>query len=334
MEREEKMKRRTFLAGTGATLAIAGFPHIAAASAQTTLNLGFVGGPQAPEAIGMGQMAKEIEEKTNGRIAVRLQGGGALGGDREVIEGVQLGTVDMTVSSTSVVANFVSDLKIFDIPFLFRDFDHADAVLHGPIGAEKLVACKDNGLIGLAFGGLGFRELTNNARVVKNADDVKGLKIRTQQNEMHIAVWRALGVLPTPMAIPEVYTALQQGVVDGQENPVGAIINNRFGEVQKYLSLTDHAFTPLAVLISPSAWSALSEDDQAIFSTAAKNAMDRTRKEVEAVSKSGLDVLRKQGVTAQEEVDKASFREKLRPVFGEFAKQFGADKIKAIQETK
>lgn len=303
-------------------------------AADLTLNVGFVGGPQAPEAIAMGQFAEDVAKATDGRIEVRLQGGGALGGDREVIEGVQLGTVEMTVVSTSIVANFVPALQVFDIPFLFRDFDHADAVLQGPIGQQILTDMPSQGLVGLAFGGMGFRQLTNNAKPVASAEDVPGLKIRTQQNEMHIEVWSALGVLPTPMAIPEVYTALQQGVVDGQENPIGAIINNRFGEVQKYVSLTNHAFTPLVVLISPSVWDGLSDEDKAILTKAANDAMDRNRKEVEAVAQSGLDTLRGQGMTVVEEVDLASFRGKLDGLYETYASRFGAEIMKAIEDTK
>jgi tripartite ATP-independent transporter DctP family solute receptor len=326
------MKRRLFLAA--AVLAIPALTPFTPALAQTTLSLGFVGGARAPEAIAMGQFAEEIKEKTGGRYAIRIQGGGALGGDREVVESVQVGTVDMTVVSTSVVANFAAELKVFDIPFLLRDFNHADAVLQGPIGQEKLVDVSKRGLVGLAFGGMGFRQLTNNVRAVHKPDDVKGMKIRVQQNDMHIEVWRALGALPTPMAIPEVYTALQQGVVDGQENPVGAILNNRFGEVQKQMSITDHAFTPLILLISPNVFNKMSDADKAIFRTAAKNAMDRNRKEVEALAQSGLDALRKQGVTISTDVDKAAFRSRLDPVFNKFAAQFGAATMKAILETK
>lgn len=317
-----------------ACLAFAGMTGTAFAAPATTLNLGFVGGANAPEAIAMGQFAGEIAEKTNGRIAVRLQGGGALGGDREVIEGVQLGIVDMTVVSTSIVVNFAPDFALFDIPFLFRDFDHAQAVLSGPIGQQMLDELPGKGLVGLAFGGMGFRQLTNSVRPVKAPADVQGLKIRTQQNDLHIAVWKELGVLPTPMAIPEVYTALQQGVVDGQENPVGAILNNRFGEVQKYISLTDHAFTPLVLLVSSSLYSSLSEEDKQIFATAAKNAMDRNRKEVEAVLKTGLDTLKSQGMTLVADVDKEAFRAKLDGLYAEFAKRFGQDKLDAIRETK
>ncbi|TCT28203.1 DctP family TRAP transporter solute-binding subunit [Martelella mediterranea] len=316
------------------TIVLAGSMPVASLAADYTLNVGLVGGPQAPEVIAMGQFAEEVETATDGRIEVRVQSGGALGGDRDVIEGVQLGTVEMAVPSTSVVANFVPDLKIFDIPFLFRDFDHADAVLNGPVGQEILDEMPDQGLVGLAYGGMGFRELTNNVRPVQKAADVEGLKIRTQQNDMHIAVWEALGVLPTPMAIPEVYTALQQGVVDGQENPVGAILNNRFGEVQKYLSMTDHAFTPLVVLISPSVWNSMDAEDQAVIKTAAGNAMARNREEVENGLSTGLDELRAQGVTVVEDVDKASFRAKLDGLYDQFAGQFGEDRLNEIEQTK
>lgn len=305
-----------------------------AAAADVTLSLGFVGGAQAPEAIAMRQFADEVATKTEGRIEVSLQGGGALGGDREVIESVQVGTVDMAIPSTSVVVNFAPEFALFDIPFLFRDFDHADAVLSGPIGKEMLEGLPDKGLIGLAFGGMGFRQLTNNTKAVKTAADVEGLKIRTQQNEMHIAVWKELGGLPTPMAIPEVYTALQQGVVDGQENPVGAIINNRFGEVQKYLSMTDHAFTPLVLLISPAAFEALSDEDKQIFVEAAENAMKRNRQEVESVLTTGLDTLREQGVEIITDVDKASFATQVEGLYETFAAQFGKERLDAIKETK
>ena len=323
---------KTALVAAG--ILLASLPGLAWAQAETTLNLGFVGGAQAPEAIAMGQFAEEVKEKTGGRIEIRLQGGGALGGDREVIEGVQLGTVDMTVVSTSIVVNFDPSFAIFDIPFLFRDFDHAQAVLDGQIGQQILDELPQKGLVGLAFGGMGFRQLTNNERPVKTAADSEGLKIRTQQNDMHIAVWRELGVLPTPMAIPEVYTALQQGVVDGQENPVGAIINNRFGEVQKYLSMTDHAFTPLVLLVSPSVYDGLSDEDKAVFKEAAKNAMARNRKEVEAVLTSGIDTLKSQGMTVVTDVDKASFRSKLDGLYAEFAKTFGQERLDAIAATK
>jgi tripartite ATP-independent transporter DctP family solute receptor len=171
-----------------------------------------------------------------------------------MLEGIQLGTVDLAAPATAVVGNFVPEVQILDIPFLFKNFDHAQAVLEGPIGQEMLSKFPSKGLIGLALGGNGFRQLTNSKQPVSSPDDLKGLKLRTMENQTHLTVWRALGALPTPMALPEVFTALQQRTVDGQENPIGAIINNRFGQVQKHLTITNHAFTSIAVVMSPAAF--------------------------------------------------------------------------------
>lgn len=308
---------------------LAGMGH-GPARAETVLNLGFVGGPAAPEAIGMGQFADEVAERTAGRYRVQLQGGGALGGDRDVVEGVQFGTIDMTVVSTSVVANFAPEFAVFDVPFLFRDFDHAQAVFDGPLGQDILGTLPGNGFVGLAAGGIGFRQLTNNVRPVTSAADVEGLKIRTQQNALHLQAWQALGALPTPMAVTEVYSALQQGVVDGQENPVGAIINNRFGEVQKYMSITNHAFTPVVLLINPGVFDAMTEEDRQIFREAAVKAMARTKEEVAKVEQTGLDTLRGIGVEILTEVDGQSFRDKLEATFAQLAERFG-ERLDAVR---
>jgi tripartite ATP-independent transporter DctP family solute receptor len=297
-------------------------------------NLGFVGRQTAPEGIAMTAFAEEIKARTNGRLEIKLHPGGALGGDREVLEGLQLGTVDMTVPSTSIIASFVPDVQVFDIPFLFRDFNHAQAVLDGPIGQEILAKFPAKGLQGLAFGGIGFRQLTNSRRPVGNPDDVKGLKIRTQENQIHLMVWRALGALPTPMALPEVFTALQQGVVDGQENPIGAIINNKFGQVQKHLTITNHAFTPVGFVMSPKAWATLSPDDQKLFLEAAKKAMAICKDEVAKVEKTGIDTLRQQGMQVVESVDTTKFQELLKPTFAELGKRFGESTIARIRDAK
>ena len=306
----------------------------ATAQQPKVLNLAFVGRQTAPEGIAVTSFADEIKAKTGGRIEVRLHPGGALGGDREILEGLQIGTVDLAVPSTSVIANFVPEVQVFDIPFLFRDFDHAQAVLDGPVGQEMLAKFKAKGLQGLAFGGIGFRQLTNSRRPVNGPDDVKGLKIRTQENQIHLQVWRALGALPTPMALPEVFTALQQGVVDGQENPIGAIINNKFGQVQKYLTITNHAFTPIGFVMSPSAFAALSRDDQKLFVEAAHRAMIVCKNEVAKVEKTGVDALRQQGLQVVAKVDTAKFQDLLKPTFAELGKRFGEATIARIRDQK
>ena len=305
------------------------------AIAQTKVfNLGFVGRQTAPEGIALTAMAEEIKQRTGGKVEIKLHPGGALGGDREVIEGVQIGTVDMTISSTSIFANFVPDVQVFDIPFLFRDFDHAQGVLDGPVGKEILAKFDARGFKGLGLGGIGFRQLTNSRRVVSGVEDVKGLKIRTQENPIHLQVWRALGALPTPMAIPEVFTALQQGVVDGQENPIGAIINNKFGQVQKFLTLSNHAFTPVALVMSPKAYAMLTDDEKKIFGEAALKAMQLCKLEVAKVEKTGVDTLRQMGLQVVEKVDTAKFQEMLKPTFAELAKRFGESTINRIKDHK
>jgi tripartite ATP-independent transporter DctP family solute receptor len=305
------------------------------AAAQTkVLNLGFVGRQTAPEGISVTAMAEAVKQRTNGRVEIKLHPGGALGGDREVIEGITLGTVEMTVASTSIFANFVPDLQVFDIPFLFRDFDHAMGVLEGPVGQEMMAKINARGMKGLGFGGIGFRQLTNSRRPVTGVEDVKGLKIRTQENQIHLQVWRALGALPTPMAIPEVFTALQQGVVDGQENPVGAIINNKFGQVQKYLTISNHAFTPLALVVNPAAYAALSADDKKVLDEEGLRAMRRTKEEVAKVEKTGVDELRGMGLQVVEKVDTAKFQEMLKPTFADLAKRFGESTINRIKDHK
>jgi tripartite ATP-independent transporter DctP family solute receptor len=309
-------------------------PLHSAAQAPKVLNAGFVGRLTAPEGVAMTSFAEEVKRRSNGRLEVKLHPGGALGGDREVLEGLQIGTVDFAIPSTSVIANFVPELQIFDIPFLFRDFDHAQAVLDGPIGQDMLAKTTAKGLVGLALGGIGFRQLTNSRRPVTGPEDVKGLKIRTQENQIHILVWRALGALPTPMALPEVFTSLQNGTVDGQENPIGAIINNKFGQVQKYLTLTNHAFTPIGLVMSPTAYNALSADDKRMVAEAARNAMKVCKEQVAIVERTGVETLRQQGMQVVEKVDTAKFQALLGGAYGELGKRFGEAAINRIRDHK
>jgi tripartite ATP-independent transporter DctP family solute receptor len=327
------MSKASYLAAAMLAVGVL-FAQEAAAQAPKVLNLGFVGRQTAPEGIAMTSMAEKVKQRTAGRVDIRLHPGGALGGDREVIEGVQIGTVEMTISSTSIFANFVPDVQVLDIPFLFRDFDHAQGVLDGAYGKELLAKFDARGFKGLALGGIGFRQLTNSKRPVTGVDDVKGLKIRTQENPIHIQVWRALGSQPTPMAIPEVFTALQQGVMDGQENPIGAIINNRFGQVQKYLTISNHAFTPVALVISPAAFASLSPADRQVLQEEATAAMAVCKDEVAKVEKTGVDTLRGLGMQVVEKVDTSKFQAALAPTFADLAKRFGEATINRIKDHK
>jgi len=307
---------------------------LAEAQQPKVFNLGYVGRPTSPEGMGATAFAEEVKKRSNGRLELRLHPGGALGGEREMLEGLQLGTVDLAMPATAVVGNFVPEVQILDIPFLFRDIDHAYLVLEGPIGQEMLAKFPSRGLIGLSLGGNGFRQLTNSKKPVSSPDDLRGLKLRTMENQTHLMVWRQLGALPTPMSLPEVFTALQQGVVDGQENPIGAIINNKFGQVQKHLTITNHAFTSIAVVMSPAAFNSLSAADKQIFVDGARLAMRVTKEQVAVVEKTGIDTLRGMGLVVVEKVDTARFQELLKPTYAELAKKFGDAAINRIKDTK
>jgi tripartite ATP-independent transporter DctP family solute receptor len=324
------------LKSLAAAVLLLGIGGIEAAQAQQAkiLNLGLVGRLTAPEGVGVVKFAELVKERTNGRIEIRLHPVSALGGEREMLEGVQIGTVDIALAATAVVGNFVPEVQILDIPFLFRDFDHAQAVLDGPIGKEMLAKFPARGIIGLALGGNGFRQLTNSRRPVGTPDDLKGMKLRTMENQTHLLVWRALGALPTPMALPEVFTALQQGTVDGQENPIGAIINNKFGQVQKHLTITNHAFTSIAVVMAPAAYNALSEDDKTLMVEGARLSMKVSKEQVAVVEKTGIGELRGMGLSVVDSVDTGKFQELLRPTYAELAKKFGEAAIARIRDYK
>ena len=323
------------LLGIGAICVVGAMPMQAAQAApQHVFTLGSVGAPTAPESAGLRAMADYVKKNSGDRIEIKLELSGALGGEREMLEGVQLGTVDLEFLSTAVIGNFDPGIQILDTPFLYKNLDQAQAVLSGPIGDKLLSKFADYGFVGLALGGNGFRQLTNNARQVSSPSDVKGLKLRTMENPIYVDVWKTLGALPTPMSITEVYSALQQGVVDGQENPVGAIINNRFDEVQKYVSILNYAFNSAAIVMAPSSYGDLSEADQKVVRDGAKLAMKVTFEKVAEIQKTGIQRLEKEGLKVDQTVDVDAFRKQLAPVYDSLYKRFGEADIKAIQDYK
>ena len=188
--------------------------------AQATRKISISTAQSSHQGVAIDTFAKEVAARTGGRYKVETFYNGSLGGERESIEAVQLGTQELAFSSTGPVPNFVPDAKILDVPFLFRDKAHARAVLDGPIGQELLGKFDAKGFKALAWAENGFRHMTNSKRDVKEPADLKGLKMRTMENPVHIAAYKGLGIITTPMAFPEVFTALQQGTVDGQEHPL------------------------------------------------------------------------------------------------------------------
>ncbi|QCB47630.1 DctP family TRAP transporter solute-binding subunit [Hydrogenophaga sp. PAMC20947] len=302
--------------------------------AQTILKIGYATSATSHYGVGTTVFCDEMEKGTQGRYKCQQFPSSALGGEREQIEAVQLGTQDLVNTSTGPLGNFVPEVKIVDIPFLFRDYDHARKVMDGPIGQDLQKKMAARGLINLAWTENGFRHMTNSKRPIHSASDAAGLKMRTMENKVHMDGYKTFGILPTPMAFPELFTALQQGTVDGQENPIPVILASKFSQVQKYLSLTGHVYSPAALILSPAVWNKLSDADKKVFTEAAKKGAAAQRKKVNDDEDTGIALLEKDGMVVDKKVDGASFRKAVAPAYAEFAKEFGADKIAAIQAVK
>jgi TRAP-type transport system periplasmic protein len=306
----------------------------ASASAQTTMKISISVAQNSHQGVAIDTFAKEVEKRTNGRYKVQPFYSGALGAERESVEAVQLGTQELTFTSTGPVPNFVPEVKILDVPFLFRDYAHARSTLDGPIGQELLTKFPAKGMVALAWGENGFRHMTNNKRPIVVPDDLRGLKMRTMENPVHIQAYKGFGIIPTPMAFTEVFTALQQGTVDGQENPLSVIVAAKFEQVQKFLSLTGHVYSPCVLLMNKAAFDKLSADDKKNFLDAAKEAVKANRARVDADEKTAVTDLRAKGMQVTENIDKAKFQAALAPIYVEFEKQFGKANIDRIRNEK
>jgi len=312
-------------------LLAAGLTLATHAAAQTTLRINIAIAQNSHYGVAIDTFAREVEKRTSGRYKVQTFYSGALGAERESVEGVQLGTLDLTLTSTGPLPNFVPEVAILDIPFLFRDYAHARAVLDGPIGQELLAKFPPKGLVGLAWAENGFRHMTNSKRPVNQPEDLKGLKMRTMENPIHIEAYRQFGILPTPMAFTEVFTALQQGTVDGQENPLSVITSAKLDQVQKYLSLTGHVYSPALFLMNKAQWDRLSEADKQAFLEAAREGAKANRARVDEDERKAVADLRAKGMNVVDNLDKARFQAVLAPVYVDFGKRFGQANIDRIK---
>lgn len=302
-------------------------------AAAQEIKLGYALAEDSHYGAGAKAFEASLTESLGDQFTFRHFPSSGLGGEREVIEGLQLGTVEMTIVSSGTLSNFVPEAGIFDVPFLFRDKAHARAVLDGEIGQEMLARFDDAGIHALAWGEQGFRHITNNRGPIQTPEDAQGLKIRTMENPVHIQAFRALGASPTPMAWPEVIGALEQGAIDGQENPLSVIVSAKLNEVQKYLTLDGHVYSPAIVLISPQFWGGLDDDQKAAFEKAAAASVQAMRDYVDEVDESGVAALKEAGMQVNELTDeeKAAFRAALDEPYAEYEAQFGKELLDRIQ---
>lgn len=306
----------------------------ASGDAQYTIRASIGLNSDHPQYKGLLKFKEIVEEETDGAIAVETYHSGQLGDDRTAMEALQLGSQEVTIPSTSPVANFIEEFAVFDIPFLFPNEQVADAVLDGEIGTKLLEMLDEQNLVGLAYWENGFRDMSNSKGPVESIDDLEGLKLRTMENDLHLAAFTELGANPAPMAFTELFTALQQGTVDGQENPLSTIYLEGFHEVQDYVSDTHHIYTPFVFLVSKPFFDGLPEDYQEILRSAAVEAGQYQREINREANEEYKQGLIDAGVEFTEMSDeaKAEMREAVLPVVDEYADTIGRDLVEEMYQ--
>lgn len=274
--------------------------------------------PEDPQNIACAAFKKMVEDRSAGAIRVNIYPAAQLGDARTIAEGIQMGTIEMADLENGPLGRFVPEAMLWDLPFIFRDIKHAHTVLDGDIGQFVQEKYIEKGIRHLAYNDGGFRYFTNNLRPITSMADLKGLKIRVMESKVMIDTINAFGASAIPMAFGELYTALQQGVVDGQENPMNLIFSQRFYEVQKFLSLSGHFYYPRQYVVSEIWWKGLSQEHRKIITEAAKEACNIQRAELVKCEIEMRNVLQEKGMKINE-VDKTEFlqtsQEKIYPAY-------------------
>lgn len=269
---------------------------------------------------------KELVEAQTDSLEVEVYHSGQIADDRSAIEMLQFGTLEITIPSTAPFTAFVPEYGVFDLPFLLTDTKIVDSVLQGPFGEKLAEKATSQGVLQLAWWENGFRQLTNSKKPVTSIDDLKGLKIRTMENEIHLAAWSALGANPTPMAFTELFTAMQQKTVDGQENPYPTIFLEKYPEVQKYLTETNHIYSPFIFLIGQKTWDGLSEEQRKIVQSAALEAGEHNRNLSRETATSALEELK--GLMEYNKVEGAeleAFKQTVQPIIEKYKSTIGEE---------
>ncbi|KQW61988.1 MULTISPECIES: TRAP transporter substrate-binding protein [unclassified Ensifer] len=285
-----------------------------------------------PQVMGMEKFAELVKDKSGGKIEVKLFPGGVLGGDVQTVSALQGGVIEMTVLNAGILASNVKQFGAVDLPFLFNNGEEADKVMDGPFGTGLADLLPDTGLVGLGYWELGFRNLTNNRHPVTKIEDIKGLKIRTIQSPIPIELFNNLGANAVPLPYTELYTALETGTVDGQENPAANILNAKFYEVQKYMTVTRHQYNPQIVLISKKFWDGLNDEEKVVLQTSATEARDYQRqvsrefdaKAIADIKATGMEV----SELSPEETQK--LRDAVKPMIEKFSAEIGPDTVAAL----
>ncbi len=285
-----------------------------------------------PQVMGMEKFAELVKDKSGGKIEVKLFPGGVLGGDVQTVSALQGGVIEMTVLNAGILASNVKQFGAVDLPFLFNNGEEADKVMDGPFGTGLADLLPDTGLVGLGYWELGFRNLTNNRHPVTKIEDIKGLKIRTIQSPIPIELFNNLGANAVPLPYTELYTALETGTVDGQENPAANILNAKFYEVQKYMTVTRHQYNPQIVLISKKFWDGLNDEEKVVLQTSATEARDYQRQVSRELDAKAIADIKATGMEVSElsPEETQKLRDAVKPMIEKFSAEIGPDTVAAL----
>ncbi|MBP2228874.1 tripartite ATP-independent transporter DctP family solute receptor [Azospirillum agricola] len=329
---------RTLLLATGlaaAALAPALIPTAAAAQdiKPRIIRFGYGLSESSNQGRAVKFFAEEMSKRSGGKLKVKGFGDASLGNDIQMQNALIGGAQEMMVGSTATLVGIVKDFGVYDLPFLFNDEKEADAVLDGPFGQKLINSLNEKGLVGLVYWENGFRNLTNSKRPITKAEDLGGVKLRVMQNPVYIDMFNRFGANAVPLAFSELFTALETGTVDGQENPVTTIQSSKFYEVQKYLTISKHVYSPWILLASKRWYDGLSADEKKIVQESAIASRDFERKDSREASTQSIAYLKEKGMQINElsaaELDR--MRELVKPAFDKYAAEGGADLLKDLQ---
>ena len=297
-----------------------------------TFRISIAGAAGPPSVMGAEKWAELVKQKSGGKMTLKVFADGVLGGDVQALSAVQGGTIDFTSMNSGILQTQVKQFAIFDFPFMFENGKEADVILDGPFGKKLADLLPARGLINLAYWELGFRELTNSKRSIVKAEDLSGLKVRVIQSPIYIETFNALGANAVPMPFTEVYTAMEQKIIDGHENPFAVIETSKLYEVQKYLTVSNHIYNPQSVLASKKKWDALTKDEQAILTSTMAEATKWQRQNSRELAEKSLNNLKKSmtvNVLSAEEI--AKIRVKIKPVIEKFSANVGPELVAELQ---
>lgn len=314
-------------------LAAAALASMGTAMAQTkTIKFANQNAKGHPIVMGMEKFAELVEARSGGKLKVNVFPGGALGSDQANVSALQGGTLEMASMNSGIFASLAKEFAIYDFPFLFANSREADAVVDGPFGKSLHAKLEEKGLVGLAYYELGFRNITNSRRPITKVEDIAGLKLRVIPNPINVDWVSALGANPTPLPFPELYAALEQKAVDGQENPVATIFGAKLFEVQRHLALTNHQYNPQSVVVSKKFWDSLSAAEKKILQDAAQESAKFQREQSRAALASTLENLKKANmqVTELPPAEVAKLQERMKPVIAKHTASVGDDTVKAM----